>query len=84
MRYEAGKPIESRPGSAWLVEAEGRRFLQVWHPEATITEVVRHCRVFHERFTVAQVWVGEFEVVEVIQSYAPDGRKVDQDENFAT
>lgn len=83
MHYSQCKSIAATSASAWLIEERaGRKFLALWHPKATIEEVIEsHKRENpHVYFKVTAIAVGKFQLnTDVPQTwYANDGRKVDQ------
>lgn len=88
MKYGEVVPIRSRPAGVWLVQFEfpGSQAIEtkqilVVDKEMTPEEVVQIVRTHHpnRRFTILQIWVGEFEVSRVENSYSADGRRVTQD-----
>lgn len=85
MRYDEGPPIHPSLATAWLVELpDGRRYVCLWHREATLEDVHFQMKQYHEKFRLMNIMVGEFGVAEDSHYYAADGRMVDQDMNFAT
>jgi hypothetical protein len=84
MKYQDGKPIQSSPCGAWMIELpDGRKFLYLTAPELTLESVVDTFRREHPKFVIGPVWVGEFEIKRIDHYYCADGRRVDQDLNFA-
>lgn len=87
MKYDQTNPIRPRPAGVWLVqflpEESYRSHLFVVDKEMTPEEVIQIVLSQHpgRRFTVLQIWVGEFVVSRIEHSYSADGRKIDQDLN---
>ncbi len=71
-------PIERRPVGVWQANFEdGEKRLYIVSKLMEVEEVVQMIKVHDDRmFDVVQIWVGEFEISEVIVSYSADGRHV--------
>jgi hypothetical protein len=80
MQYQdAAYPIRSRQHTVWILGLpSGEQRILVWAPEATIEDVHRHVSLTHEKFTLAQLGVGEHVIVRTDHSYMDDARCVDE------
>lgn len=65
MHYNEVKPIKPSVSSAWLIkDSNGRRFISLWHVEATVPEVIDYYKMHNPgvTFEVMSISVGMFEV----------------------
>lgn len=81
MNYADVRPIEPSISSAWLIkDSNGRRFISLWHVEATVTDVIDYYRVHTPgvTFAVTSIAGGMFEVTNSKDEFflSFDGRKV--------
>ncbi len=82
MNYKDCISIKPRLASTWLVEfADGTIQLLILDKEFTVERVVDYVKTYNPRseFEITMIDVGHFVVDTVINSFTPDGRKVNQD-----
>lgn len=81
MKYNDCHPIETKVSSVWLRRFKDKVLLEIWHPEATIIDVVNSGLYEGQEFTVQAIDTGYIDITKCFKDgyfclYSSDARKV--------
>ncbi len=80
MNYKDCPPIKTVNCTAWLVEFSNEKRIDIWNTKATIKNVIEYTKTWNKgrKFRVSRIDTGSFKLDEVLEDYANDNRKMDQ------